>query len=107
MELALWIVVGLLVLWNFYLHGKVKEKSIAAKTQQILRDWKLGNKKSWEAEYNGGQSIEACRLVASRQTDWGKWTTWTCACGQTTECLTREVKYKFNAHKKIMKMVAK
>ena len=107
MELALWIVVGALVLWNFYLHGKVKEKSIAAKTQQILRDWQLSRRKTWEAEFNGGQSIESCHLVSVIQTDHGRWSDWVCSCGQKTHCFTSEVNRKFRIHKNIMKMVAK
>jgi len=107
MELALWIVVGALVLWNFYLHGKVKEKSIAAKAQQIIRDWQLSRRKTWEAEFNGGQSIESCHIVSAVQTDFGKWTTWTCSCGQVTKGFTSEMKRKYRQHKNIMKMVAK
>ena len=107
MELALWIVVGALVLWNFYLHGKVKEKSIAAKTQQILRDWKLGKKEAWEAEFNGGQSIESCKIVKAKQEHGGDWTLWTCSCGQTSYVPTNTVAQRFREHINIMKMVAK
>lgn len=113
MELALWIVVGALVLWNFYLHGKVKEKSIAAKTQQILRDWKLGKSDSWTAEFKklSGEDLKGekviHRVVKATQRNYGDWTDWVCSCKHYQSSLTSQFERDIQIHRKVQANVGK
>lgn len=103
MEYLVPFLFGALILWNFYLHGKVKEKSIAAKTQQFIRDWKTG--KTWESDFATLAPGEGCKVVRTKQGRSGVWITWWCSCKHKGHCQTTQFTGEVANHKFTKKQI--
>jgi hypothetical protein len=105
MEIIVWVAVVGLGAWNFWLHGKVRENSIAAKTQQIIKEFVKGQKKSWEDDFKGADTKAEvrCRIVRLDHSGGsGEFTRWYCSCGESVHCWSWRLKSNYKRHLKLM-----
>lgn len=109
METILVIAVVGLGLWNFWLHGQVKERSIAAKTARILREWKLGKTKAWESEFKdiaGSGDEGGCKVLSIKELPYSE-IKWTCACGHKGKDYAYFLQAGIREHKERMSLIGK